>query len=140
MNLVKLINVADIIEDNGKTIQENNLEKTHDIPLGSLVEIKYSLWHGDGACEKIHTRLWVVRHDRDCDGTPLYSLSKHKKALFEDGSLKFSGKDGWWVKKYVILNLANDIRSGFAQEDLKVIEVTPDLIDGVNSLEWGKDE
>jgi hypothetical protein len=29
----------DIIEDNGKTIEENNLEIKHNIPLRTLVEI-----------------------------------------------------------------------------------------------------
>ena len=71
------INVADLPDPNsdGKTYRETNAEREHSIPIGSLVEVKYDEWHGDGACEKIHARLWVVRHDRDCDMTPLYSLS-----------------------------------------------------------------
>lgn len=90
-----LVNFADIIEENGKTIRENNLEKTHDIPIGTLVEVKFDEWHGNGACEKTHARLWVVSHDRDCDGTPLYSLSPFKEPLFVEGSLKYGGEDGF---------------------------------------------
>jgi len=48
----------------GKTIGEVNLEKKHNIPEGSLVEIK-----------KTGVRLFVVLCARDCDGTPLYWLS-----------------------------------------------------------------
>jgi hypothetical protein len=134
------INLADIVEANGKTILENNLEKTHDIPIGTLVEIKFDIWHGDGACEKTHARLWVVSHDRDCDGTPLYSVSKYKEPLFVDGNLKYRGADGWWLKTEVTLNIAHELHSGFPRESLTVIPVTSELIGGVGSLHWNEDE
>lgn len=134
-----LINVADIVEDNGKTIRENNLEKIHDIPIGTLVEVKFNEWHGDGACEKVHARLWVVSHDRDCDGTPLYSLSKFKESMFVDGSIRFRGEDGWWLKKELTLKVANDIHSGFSRENLTPIEVTEDLIKGEGALDWDEE-
>lgn len=46
-------------------------EKKHAIALGSLVEIDidYSPEH--------RLRLFVQAHNRDCDGTPLYSLSSN---------------------------------------------------------------
>jgi len=40
-----------------------NAAKVHAIPIGALVEME------NGA------RLFVVHHSRDCDQTPLYSLS-----------------------------------------------------------------
>ena len=49
--------------ENRKTIKENNMALNHSIPVGALVEI------GSGA------RLFVRKHTRDCDGTPLYILS-----------------------------------------------------------------
>jgi len=70
--------VADVVENNGLTIRENNMKTEHKIPLGSLVEVNipYIEEHG--------VRLFVVSHERDCDGTPLYTLSlfqmKTKKA------------------------------------------------------------
>lgn len=130
------INVADIVEENGKTIRENNLEKVHDIPIGTLVEVKYDEWFGDGACVKAHARLWVVSHDRDCDGTPLYSLSPYKEPLFVDGSLRYRGQDGWWIKKDVVLRIANETTSGYSRESLTPIEVTKDIVDGKGSLYW----
>jgi len=58
------MNIADLINpETGKTYREENLAKSHKIPLGALVEIVDT-----GA------RLFVVKHTRDCDGTPLYSL------------------------------------------------------------------
>ncbi len=135
-----LVNFADIIEENGKTIRENNLEKTHDIPIGTLVEVKFDEWHGNGACEKTHARLWVVSHDRDCDGTPLYSLSPFKEPMFDDGSLRIHGDDGWWIKKEVVLRIANQVHSGYPRESLTPIEITKELIDGVGALNWYEDE
>lgn len=132
--------IKDIVEGNGKTIKDNNLEKVHDIPIGSLVEVIFDKWYGWGACEKSHARLWVVSHDRDFDGTPLYSLSQNRHALFEDGSLKYRGEDGCWVGKSMILNIANDIRSGFGQESLTVIKITEDLINGFGALSWDDGE
>ena len=52
----------------GKTYRQENLEKEHAIPIGTLVEARWDTWFGGGACWKVHARLWVVSHDRDCDG------------------------------------------------------------------------
>ena len=62
--------VPDIVEANGKTIRENNLELKHRYPIGSLVEVSSDFDQGDNGL-----RLFVVRHSRDCDGEPLYDLS-----------------------------------------------------------------
>ncbi len=55
--------IHNLKESNGKTIKENNLEKTHIYKIGQLVETE------EGA------RLFISKQTRDCDGTPLYSLS-----------------------------------------------------------------
>jgi len=60
------VNVADLPDpedSQGRTYREVNAEKTHKIPLRSLVEL------GGGV------RLFVAMHTRDCDMTPLYSLT-----------------------------------------------------------------
>ena len=59
------INVADLINPNdkqGRSYREINMADTHLFDTGELVEVY-------GGC-----RLFVVRHTRDCDGTPLYTL------------------------------------------------------------------
>lgn len=121
------INVADIVEKNGKTIRENNMERKHGIPCGTLVEVKYDRWHGDGACEKVHARLWVVEHTRDCDGTPLYSLSGQREPNLDMFPNEQIGKAVW------------NFRSGFAEDDLIPVEITDDIKRGVNNIEWPRD-
>ena len=66
-----MIFIGDIVESNGRTVKENNLSISYNIPLGSLVEIT-------NEDEDSGVRLFVVSHDRDCDGTPLYGLSFDK--------------------------------------------------------------
>jgi hypothetical protein len=134
------INVADIVEKNGKTIRDNNMDKIHDIPIGTLVEVKYDTWFGEGACEKVHARLWVVRHTRDCDGTPLYALSKYKKAMFVEGNVKIRGEEELWLKEEYTLDLANEIKGGYGRESLTPIEVTLKLVYGTGALCWSEDE
>lgn len=58
-----LINIADLPDPNdeqGRTYREINLATKHKYELGQLVEFE------DGV------RLFITRHLRDCDGTPLY--------------------------------------------------------------------
>lgn len=85
--MIQAINVSDIVEANGKTIRQNNLEEQHNLPLGTLVEIDadYLDVHG--------IRLFVVNHSRDCDGTPLYDLSFNPKAQRDLDSLEIEHGD-----------------------------------------------
>lgn len=51
---------------------------THQIPLGSLVEVDVKINEGFADAEINLTgtcKIYVVGHMRDCDGTPLYILS-----------------------------------------------------------------
>ena len=75
INMQNMILVSDIVEENGKTVKQNNLEMVHDISLGSLVEIVEDEYSEDGG-----VRMFVVDYSRDCDGTPLYDLSHDKNA------------------------------------------------------------
>jgi hypothetical protein len=58
------VHIADLMNrKTGKTYREENAEKCHSIPVGTLVELENGV------------RLFVVHHGRDCDQTPLYYLS-----------------------------------------------------------------
>ena len=92
----------------------------HHIPIGSLVEVVYSHWFGEGACEKVHARLWVLQHSRDCDGTPLYIL----------------GRD----KDYSICRTFGYLIGGFSEDSLNPIKITPELIEGEGALGWDCDD
>jgi len=71
---------GDIVEANGKTIRENNLAIQHKFPLGSIVTVDFEeTQHIFDSRPNIGYKgtatLYVVKHARDCDGTPLYALS-----------------------------------------------------------------
>ena len=72
-----IVFLHDLVETNGKTIKENNLEIQHDIPLGTLIEV-------DCSCAEEHgTRMFIAAYGRDCDGEPLYSLTS-KRNMCDD--------------------------------------------------------
>jgi hypothetical protein len=83
---------SDIIEENGKTIKENNLELEHVIPFDTLVEIDCE----DNDSHKM--RMYVVDYTRDCDGTPLYGLGRKGQRRYhgEYEMLYNANINGWW--------------------------------------------
>jgi hypothetical protein len=115
----QLFNISDTMEDNGKTIKENNLNIQHDIPIGTLVEVKFDKWYGNGACMKVHARLFIVEHTRDCDGTPLYTLSHWTSPL--------------WKKE-------KNAYYGFSKTRLRSVQITPLLKEGHGALQWEDEE
>jgi hypothetical protein len=63
------INIADLKDPDdpqGRSYREVNREKTHKFNIGQLVELENGV------------RMFVVKQTRDCDQTPLYSLSPDK--------------------------------------------------------------
>lgn len=87
---------SEIIESNGKTIRQNNLEIEHKIPVGTLIEIK--LDDEDENQEENGLRLYVTGHTRDCDGTPLYALSFKPNAFEEFEKRKKDVDERIWEK------------------------------------------
>lgn len=77
---MNIICVSDIVEANGQTVRQNNLALVHDIPLGTLVEIGDPEYPDNEPDSNDGVRLFVVKHSRDCDGTPLYDLSFNPNA------------------------------------------------------------
>ncbi len=86
--------MVDTDDPQGRTIKEVNLDKTHNVPIGSLVEFE------DGC------RFWVVHHSRDCDGTPLYCLSWDRNDLTVE-------KKGFANRRWV---------NGYSEQSLEVIK------------------
>lgn len=76
--MTKAVFVGDITENNGKTIKENNLEREHQFPINTLVDITFEESFDNEAYQKVEARVYVYSHGRDCDGTPLYTLSKKR--------------------------------------------------------------
>lgn len=88
----QFINVADLVNTKtGKTWRQENSELQHNIPLGSLVELETG------------ERLFVIKHNRDCDQTPMYSLGMNHEINRED-------------------NMFSKLHHGYSEESLKVVE------------------
>lgn len=140
--MTNLIVFSEIVEENSKTIRENNMERQHNIPLGALVELKHTEWHGDGACERIHARLWVVNRGRDCDGTPLYSLAPKPLEKQNDvASIHFKDEESEWTASAdVSRRMFYNWRTGYPEESLTVVEVTDKLKEGYDTLTWDDEE
>lgn len=68
-NFLIIHNLKDPTNKQNRTYREVNFEKKHNIPLGKLVELSSGV------------RLFVVSHNRDCDGTPLYSLCHDREDI-----------------------------------------------------------
>lgn len=126
---MNIINVADLVNPDsptGETYRQTNTKLTHKIPLDTIVEV---LPYGDTPEEDYgeHTglRLYVVSHDRDCDQTPLYSLSFDKTStVLSDRALGRRSVvecDGLRVKGELFIR--GNISSGFAEDSLKVIKL-----------------
>lgn len=119
-----MILVSDIVEENGKTVRQNNLEKEHTIPLGALVEIG-NPDYPDEDCDGL--RLFVVEHNRDCDGTPLYSMSFERDAANElarleaDRANERQYSNEYNLATFAINIYAGKIMRGFPDSSLKVI-------------------
>ena len=72
---MKAIKFSDIVDENEKTIGENNMDIQHKYPIGTKILVDVDMTNSWGASIKGMFTLFVVNHKRDCDGTPLYSLS-----------------------------------------------------------------
>ena len=138
--MTQIINIADLPDDpnnpDGPTIREVNQAETHKIPVGTLVEVKLDSWYGDGACMKAHARLYVVTHNRDCDGTPLYCLSEKKREWFEHFGIDFNSHSS--MRQIDVYCKFYD--GGFAEESLTPIEITDEIKEGSGSLNWRDDD
>lgn len=121
--------VYEIRDENGVSEKERNLQITHNIPLGTLVEVNYP-------CSPEHgCRLFVVEHTRDCDGEPLYSLSfdiesvkKTKDFQSEYDALKHMNEnaqqpDSVYVElvKMCLYSARGSMTHGYSEEILTVI-------------------
>lgn len=64
--LVMIADLQDPEDSDGRTYREVNNAKTHSFNVGQMVEIH-------NGC-----RMFIAKHGRDCDGTPLYSLTTYE--------------------------------------------------------------
>lgn len=103
--MINIIVVHDLMTANGKTIKENNMELKHNIPLKALVEI-----NSENLESYAGVRLYVCEHNRDCDGTPLYSLyhSNDFTALEESNYGRLKMINGFSEDNLTVIKLPGD--------------------------------
>ncbi len=116
-------------------MRPENMKLTHKIPLGSIVEVDVDMDNGWGPYEIVKRpgfgeygeviigivgklRMFVVSHDRDCDGTPLYSVS----SLCVEPP---KGTENMWRYHF----FARFYMRGISEESIKVVDVTPEPIE-----------
>lgn len=98
MNKIQFVDINSIVNPStGLTAREENEKKQHNIELGTLVEI-------ENGC-----RLFVVAHERDWDGTPLYALSFNKEWEPNTYGTEYKTFARW------------QIDAGYPEESLKII-------------------
>lgn len=108
----KAIFIGDIVEENGRTVRENNLELQHQLPLGALVEVDcdYIPEHG--------LRLFIQDLGRDCDGTPIYSLSSTKDDIgIKTSQTEFENE----LERFLHTMARGRIIHGFGEDSLTLI-------------------
>ncbi len=73
--------IQNMVESNGRTVRQNNSQIAHRIPLGTLVRV---LPFSEGTPNGMVG--FVAEHSRDCDGTPLYSLTLRPASVGHPGT------------------------------------------------------
>ncbi len=94
--MAEMIILHNLVEDNGKTIRENNLERSHKYPKGTLIEVE------GGA------RMFVYKQTRDCDGSPLYTLTWDRD--FENAELNRCMAYGFGEEGMILIEQLNQER------------------------------
>lgn len=146
------LNIGDIMEPNGKSIRENRSALEHKYPIGTLVELRFEDWHDGGSCSIGISRMWVVGQNRDCDGSPLYSLSfqqpscvsgeKKDKVLLYYPEMNFGGNDyqspgglpGTFLNEDYSRGRLEGWKIGYPEDCLTPIERTDDIRTGKDCL------
>ena len=129
---------GDIVEKNGKTIRENNLALKHNIPLGTKLRIPHPV-PGDenGDDEGIEVFMpgivgvvecYVVRHNRDCNGEPLYVMSPYKRFKYGGDELLWEWMDRSDLRSPITRSMvaAHTLSGNFSEEFVKQFIVEED--------------
>lgn len=100
--MTNVIFFGDIVEENGKTIRENNMEKKHARKVGDRVTVKVD--------DRV-LMTFICHLGRDCDGTPLYytcGLAALKEVQWNPE-----------VFHNVVWRISNGVEGGFSEESVQ---------------------
>lgn len=120
--------IGDIVEENGKSIRQNKMALTHNIPLGTFVEVAYD--ENDASASE-GQRLYVQGHHRDCDGTPLYSLTTDYRVVGESFNTDERPTINGDLQSLVACHLwhmrLGTVQNGLPEQCLKVIRTAEEV-------------
>jgi len=94
-------NLVDPNDPMGRTYKEVNAGKAHKFPIGALVEDQVS-----------GVRLFVVGYARDCDMTPLYTLSPYHPKEENEYKRDFKRLHGYDEETLVVIK-----KDGYYERD-----------------------
>jgi hypothetical protein len=118
----QIIQLSSIVDpETGLTIKQENLAKTHGIPLFTMVEIVRDPAHPD---PDDGLRLFVQAHIRDCDGTPLYALTARYTLV---GRSLDHNDDSEDERFYARLYAGGTIH-GYREESLTIFRTAEDVL------------
>lgn len=87
-----VIYFKDIVEENGKTVEENNLNRKHKYPVGTRVYFEHESITTCGP--KFEKGIFeIYSQDRDCDGTPMYAIISESNNVVKDWEKYCPGVD-----------------------------------------------
>lgn len=127
-----LVNVSDIVGEDGLSDKERNAKIGHNIPLLAMVELVSDPGDGPSVCDGL--RLFVQEHSRDCDGTPLYNLTTDWRLCFKEVKRPQAYADSlermhWW-------SVTGKIVGGYAEDSLKVIYTREQIMERLIDHGW----
>lgn len=96
---MRAVNFKDIVESNGKTVQENNLAIPYEFAVGDKVSFTHEESNRFGATTTISGEWYVVDMGRDCDGTPLYSICATPCSEWDDVIVAMKCDAEWFKPK-----------------------------------------
>lgn len=112
--------LTDPADPEGRSFKEVNLTKTHKWPIGTLVECTYA--NGDN----YGVRMFVAELTRDCDGTPLYTLTP---SLQDIAKLRFDYYQKFSNRIYLNLD------TGHSENSLRLVSL-PDAAREQRIEDW----
>jgi hypothetical protein len=115
MNTAKVVSGNEIKGDDGLSRRERNSKIGHNIPLGTLVEVKK-----ESGIQECGLRLYVQEQNRDCDGTPLYSLTFDFFLVGKDFRNPSSGNEH--LDSYLQIANRGALSHGYPEDSLEIIE------------------
>ena len=131
---IEIVVAHSLVEANGKTIRENNLEKRHRLREGQQVRVYTCDSEDDppGTLDHVHTDrcqshvAFILWCGRDCDGEPLYWLGG--QAAWHEMEVLGHAR----TFDSMLWRILNNTQGGYGESSLAPSDIVSDLRDAFN--------